>query len=103
MFNNKIIQYLSTLAALVITIAGAYVAIDNHYAKAEDVKNIQLRLDQKIVADKSDQLQNRIWQVEDRYPDKTKIPAETQIHLRTLKKDLETNDMMLRQSIRNSR
>jgi hypothetical protein len=51
----------------VITIGGAYVAVDSRYAKAEDVKQIDIRLEQKILADKSDILQERLWKMEDRY------------------------------------
>ena len=38
-----------------------------YFAKADDLKLVELRLDQKIVNDQIMQLQNRLWQLEDRH------------------------------------
>jgi hypothetical protein len=96
--QNKLTYYAS-LVGFIITIITAYFAIDSHYAKAAEVKKLELRLEQKIVADRSEKLQERIWKFEDRYPDKSKAPREVQEAWRVLEKELATNDYILKTSI----
>ena len=50
------------LAAVIGVISGGLA----YFAKAEDLKLVELRLDQKIVSDQVAQIQSRIWQLEDR-------------------------------------
>lgn len=38
----------------------------HHFATAADLQMVELRLDQKIVGDKVFQIQQRVWQLEDR-------------------------------------
>lgn len=38
----------------------------NYFAKAEDLKLVELRLEQKIISDQLYQTQQRVWQLEDR-------------------------------------
>ena len=99
MLNNKKIQAVAAFLALVVSIVTSYVAIDTHYAKAEEFKKLELRLDQKIRADRSEKLQERIWKIEDRYPDKSKIPPDINDNLRIMNKELKENDVILRNSI----
>jgi hypothetical protein len=55
-----------------------------NYALAEDLKQTNKRLDQKIMSDQLNQVQQRIWIIEDRA--KVKPPdATAQEELRTLK------------------
>lgn len=73
------------------TLAGVVIGFDHYFAKAEDLdclakkekvtliakslnRAIQ-RLDQKILQDKCDWMQNRIWKLEDRYLDKKMPPS----------------------------
>lgn len=97
--QNKLTYYASFIG-FVITIGSAYFAIDAHYAKAEEVKKIELRLEQKIIADRSDKLQERIWKYEDRYPNRGIAPREVQDNWRILEKELSTNDATLKDSIK---
>ena len=39
----------------------------NYFAKANDLKLVELRLDQKITADQMAQVQRRMWLLEDRH------------------------------------
>jgi hypothetical protein len=99
MFTNKIVQYLATLVGMVIAIGTVYVAVDDHYAKAEEVREIKTRLEQKIIMDRTDRLQERVWKLEDRYPDKNKMPAEAQDNIRVMNREIRSNEMMLKQPI----
>ena len=47
-------------------IVGMIVGALNYLAKASDLQLVEMRLDQKIVSDQILQLQQRIWQLEDR-------------------------------------
>jgi low affinity Fe/Cu permease len=53
--------------ALVGFLFSAFFFIDNRYASSEDVKQIEQRLDYKITADQMNDMQNRLWTLEDRY------------------------------------
>ena len=57
---------------------------------AAEVKKIGYRLDQKIQQDRVDSLQERLWKLEDRYPDLTKMPQEIKDEYRKLKSEKET-------------
>ena len=56
---------ISVITFLVI-LAGAFITFDQRYAHSGDVKQIELRLDQKILNDRSQALQERIWKEQDR-------------------------------------
>lgn len=77
-----------TIVALIViigsTIIGAYLFIDDRYALAEDVKNVKARLEYKILSDQIDNIQQRIWKIEDRYHD-VHISIEAADELRDLK------------------
>jgi hypothetical protein len=45
----------------------AFFFLDNRYARSENMKQIEQRLDYKIVADQLKDIQIRIWTLEDRY------------------------------------
>jgi hypothetical protein len=103
---EKSLTYTATFIGLIVTIFTAYFAIDSHYAKAAEMKilaaenkRLEMRLDQKIVSDRSDSIQQRIWKLEDRYPDRRKAPPEIQEMWRQLEKELTTNDVILQKSL----
>lgn len=68
----------------------------SYFAKADDLRMVELRLDQKIVSDQVSQIQVRIWQLEDRNqgrpctewksPDEKQEYRALQIKLEELKK-----------------
>ena len=58
-------EYLTTIiagAAVVGIVSGGL----SYFAKADDLKLVEMRLDQKIVSDQMSQIQGRVWQLEDR-------------------------------------
>ncbi len=49
---------------------GVYFYIENRYALAEELKKTQQRLDYKILTDKFDAIQERIWKIKERSGEK---------------------------------
>jgi len=47
-------------------IAGTLWGVNEHFAKASDLRQVEVRLDQKIISDSIQQLYHRMWQLEDR-------------------------------------
>ena len=82
---------LSLILSIIISstvLFGVGWTIDNHYAKANKVQLVELRLDQKITQDKMDWLQNRIWKLEDRYHNKP-MPPSVKEECRRLRQELK--------------
>lgn len=50
----------------VASLAGGIVAVEERYAHAQDLKNVRIQLEQKILEDRLDRTQERIWRIEDR-------------------------------------
>jgi len=66
------------------------IKVDSHYAKAARLTLVELRLEQKILSDKADNLQDRIWKLEDRYRgDISKMPITVKEEYRLLKIKLQ--------------
>jgi len=70
-------NYKSILAVIVtlVTLGGVIIAMEQHYAKASDVQQIECSLNLYILSQRADQLQQRIWTIEDRYQNK-EMPQE---------------------------
>jgi len=49
------------------TIVGGIIAFDERYAKYDHLCQVEHRLEQKIVYDRINNLQQRMWSLEDRY------------------------------------
>ena len=77
------------LVAVVASFFAAYLFLDTRFAKCAEVKVIERRLDYKIANDKPMGIQQRQWQLEEKYPDKSKAPQETQIQMKELGAALE--------------
>lgn len=77
-----------TLASLVGIAFSAYFYIDSRYALARDLQLVEVRLEQKINSDQINNLQRRIWSIEDRYSD-VQMPETVAEELRELKLQLE--------------
>lgn len=77
-----------------MSIGGSAYQIDKRFAKAEQVQQIEWRLDQKIIKDRVEALQERIWRLEDRYYNE-KMPEEVKDEVRKLKheKELLSNEL----------
>ena len=76
------------------TLVGTAFTVDNRYAKDQQVKKVEQkvekvekRLDKKILKDRANALQERIWKLEDRYNGK-KIPTTIKEELRKNKAEL---------------
>jgi hypothetical protein len=52
---------------VIATAIGLLFYLDAYVAKAKDVEQLEIRLDQKILQDRIDFLQAQIWKIEDRY------------------------------------
>ena len=86
---NKAATIITILIGIPI-IVSTIIAFENHWASAEDMKNVQQsivqinkRLDQKILEDRLSNIQNRIWILEDRYKN-TDMPVEIKKIYRSL-------------------
>lgn len=62
MNRKEILEVIVAAFVLVGMVVGAV----NYLAKASDLQLVEMRLDQKIVTDQIYQLQQRIWQLQDR-------------------------------------
>jgi hypothetical protein len=91
---------ISTIVALAIglcTMVGTAFTIDSRYAKIEQINEVQSfaelvdkRLELKILKDRADALQNRMWKLEDRYGmDVSKMPEGVRGQYRELKKEYD--------------
>lgn len=91
-----------------ITIATTINRLDGRWAKAKEVEIIyeelqhtQTRLEQKIQEDRSYNIQERIWKLEDRYGfDIEQMPPEIRDQYRRLKSDKEKLDKELDQLLK---
>lgn len=61
---------LVTLAAFITTLFGGYFWLDNNYAKAEELAQLERRFEIKLTSDSIQGLNARIWQLEDRLQQK---------------------------------
>lgn len=50
----------------IASLTGGIIAIEERYAHAQDLKNVRIQLEQKILEDRLDRTQERIWRIEDR-------------------------------------
>lgn len=64
---DKIIKPIIALCTLIGITFSVYFYSENRYAKAEDLKKIEKRLDYKIVSDQIMSVSERLWKIEDRY------------------------------------
>ena len=79
-----------------ITITTTAIQVDKHYAKAAEVQQIEWRLDQKIIKDRVNTLQERIWMLEDRYGiDTSKMAPEIREEIRNLRSERQQLDKEL--------
>ena len=78
----------SAILALIIAaaaVAGLIAKLDERWAKAAQVKQLEMRLDQKIDGDRMNQIQERMWTLEDRYKAVDKMPQSVREEYRVLK------------------
>ena len=68
---------------------GAFLYLDARYAKCQEVKAIERRLDYKIENDKLMGVQQRLWQIQEKYPTAMTTPLPVQQQTKELEADLE--------------
>ena len=79
------------------TMVGTAFTIDNRYAKTSDmadvneyVQQVDQRLEVKILKDRANALQERMWKIEDRYGDDvSKMPKDKRDQYRKVKKEYD--------------
>ena len=71
-------------------VIGLLFSFNAYVAKAKDVRQLEIRLDQKIIQDRVDFLQEQVWKFEDRYGFKvSKMKEDIRDRHRRLIKALE--------------
>ncbi len=89
------------IVTLVVIIIGGYMFIENRYALRNQLQNIEIRLEMKIISDNRSQTQDRIWDLEDRIKENPEnITAIEEVRkLKEDKKDYKDKLNALRQSV----
>lgn len=85
---KKILDVIISSLVILGALWGAYQYFEHRYASAEDVAQIEQRLDYKIVSDKYYSTQERIWKIHDRCGKNPTDPTVKE-QLRTLELQLE--------------
>jgi len=75
-------------------IVAAVFFIEDRYAKCAEMSELARRLDYKIEGDKLMSMQQRYWQLEDRYVNRDK-PQEVKQDMRRLQSDIELQKQKL--------
>ena len=72
------------------TLLGTAFTIDSRYAKTDYVEQIDKRLELKILKDRANALQERMWKIEDRYGmEVSDMPDDKRDQYRKLKKEYD--------------
>ena len=74
---NNIKRGLEILVALFLILGGVWGATE-FFAKADDLRLVEFRLDKKIQSDRAADIQKRIWMLEEHYKDMT-LPSVPQV------------------------
>jgi len=89
----RLVRGLSAILVLLGFVFSVYFYADRIYAKEKDLRNLEVRVDHKIIKDLRDDVQQRIWKYEDRYGDKLeKANQHTKEEFRELIQDKEELD-----------
>lgn len=106
------VKFAAMMIGVSVTLVGgtykSVTFVDNHYAHQDDVELISMRLEEKITNDRVNQIQSRIWRLEEQYGlDRTKWPQsvlqevkELEMKKQRLDKHLENIDeQMIKQGV----
>lgn len=96
------LKFVSIALVILISLATIVSAIDTRYAKSDYVLLVELRLNQKIISDRNNRLQERIWKLEDKYIDENKMPQIIKDEYRKLKQELKDNELLLKEPYKKS-
>jgi len=89
MNEKALIPTISGILTILSIAFGTYFFIDAQYARCEDVKKLERRLDYKIENDKLWGMQQRVWQIEGHYAQIDKAPPDVKQRYKELQADLE--------------
>lgn len=62
-----------TVFMLIVAVGGVLLGWESRYAKADQVRMIEQRLDQKILQDRMESIQERMWKMEDKWAERFSI------------------------------
>ena len=96
---SKTFQTWGAVFAILVSIAGAVIGIDGYFAHADALDRLQTRFETKILTDRSEKIQDRIWKFEDRYPNRQIAPPEIQEQWRILEKEKVDVDTEVKQNL----
>lgn len=89
----------AAVGAIALTVSSGYKAVSWHndtFAERNDVVLVEMRLEQKILTDRSSQIQQRMWKIEDRYGlDLKDAPETVKEEYRQLQDELDDLDKEL--------
>jgi hypothetical protein len=93
---TKKLQVVLGVILSISTLVGGLYAFDQRYAKAPAVAALSKRLEVKILQDQYFSVRERIWKLEDRYPNRLTCPPEIKREIFNLKQDLMRLDKELK-------
>lgn len=101
----KLTQSIIGLITIIGIIFSVYFFMDNKYAKAEEVKQLEQRFEHKITSDALKATQNRLWQLEDKYGrdiDKIK-DSDVRKEMKELREEIEMQKEKLKSIMREAK
>jgi hypothetical protein len=85
---KKILSIAGAILTLTALIGGAF-ALNDYVAKDSDLKLVSMRLDEKIIKDRMNTLQERIWQLQTYYRQYPPMPVEVEKEIIMLQLEIE--------------
>jgi hypothetical protein len=96
---NKTFQTWGAVFAILVSIAGAIIGIDGYFAHADALGTLEIKFETKILTDRSDRIQDRIWKLEDKYTTRKQAPPEIQESWRLMEKEKVDTDTQIKQNL----
>ena len=95
--NLKRISVISGVLISLSILTGTLFKLDSRWAKAGDVEQLAIRLEQKIQSDRADNIQERLWKLEDKFGyDVSKMPPTIRDQYRILQQERQEINRKLR-------
>ena len=94
--SNTVLTVLVSVGSILGMAFAAYFYIETNYAKAAVVAQVEQRLDYKIKSDQSKEIQQRIWQLDDRYEEK-QMPETVKEEYRKIQEEKKQLDEELKE------
>lgn len=94
---NDIIKTIGSVLAIVAVAFAAYFYVDSRYAQCAEVQRLERRLDYWIENDKLMGMQQRVWQLEERYPKPEQAPPPVQTQMKELHHAIEMQKEKVKQ------